>query len=68
MRPLFSRDGVKTPDDIYHHLAGHLRWHDLRELQRALHRRGVPLSLLDNAALTPELVSQYVNVKQRQLL
>jgi len=68
VRPLFSRDGVKTPDDIYRHLAGHLRWHDLRELQRALQRRGVPLSLLDNAALTPELVSQYVNVKQRQVL
>jgi hypothetical protein len=55
-------------DDLYAHLGGHLQWHRLRELQKVLQRRGVRFSLLDNESLSTELVSQYMSVKQRQLL
>jgi len=65
--PVFA-EPVDTADDVYERLGGHLQWRDLRELQRGLHRQGVSMALLDNASLTPELVAQYVNVKQRQLL
>jgi hypothetical protein len=49
-------------------LGGHLLWHKLRELQKVLQRRGVQFSLLQNERLSAELVSQYLAVKQRQLI
>jgi uncharacterized protein (DUF58 family) len=68
IRPLFANPEVKSVDDLYQELGGHLRWQQLRELQKVLQRRGVPFSLLDDERLSAELVSQYLNVKQRQLL
>jgi len=67
-RPLFSDAAVTAPDDLYRHLAGHLQWHDLRELSRVLRSRGVGLSLLESEAASAGLVSKYLEVKQRQLL
>jgi uncharacterized protein (DUF58 family) len=68
VQPLFRNADVTEFDDLYRQLAGHLRWHDLREVQRVLHYRGITMSLLNSASLAPEMVSQYINVKQRQLL
>ena len=68
VQPLFSSGAVSSVSDVYAHLAGHLQWHDLRELERVLHRRGVTFSLLNNERMCVQLVSQYINVKQRQLL
>jgi len=66
--PLFSNPSAATVDDLYDHLGGHLRWRHLRELQKVLRRRGVQFSLLSHERLSAELVSQYLGVKQRQLL
>jgi len=68
VRPLFTRPDVETVDDLYRHLGGHFQWHNLRELQVVLQRRGVRFSLLENERLAVDLVSQYIEVKQRQLL
>ncbi len=66
-QPLFS-SAVESEGDLYEKLGGHMRWQNLRELEKVLHRRGVRFSLLDSEKLAVDLVSQYVNVKQRQLL
>ena len=66
--PLFSNPGVAGLDDLYRELGGHLRWQKLRELQKVLQRHGVQFSLPANERLSAEIVSQYLNVKQRQLL
>jgi uncharacterized protein (DUF58 family) len=66
--PLFSNPNIAGVDDLYQHLGGHLRWQNLRELQKVLQRRGVQFSLLGDERLSAELVSQYLSVKQRQLL
>lgn len=68
VRPLFSDANVADLDDVYEELGGHLRWQKLRELQKILGRLGVQFSLLKNERLSAELVSQYLSVKQRQLL
>ncbi len=68
VRPLFGNAGVMDMDDLYQELGGHLRWQKLRELQKILKRQGVQFSLLGNERLSAELVSQYLSVKQRQLL
>ena len=67
-QPLFSGATGATLDDAYRQLGGHVLWHNLRELGKTLQRRGVKFSLLPNERLAVELVSQYVGVKQRQLL
>ena len=68
VRPLFTDSKVSLVDDLYEQLAGHLQWQKLRRVQKALERRGVQFSLLENERLSTELVSQYFSVKQRQLL
>jgi uncharacterized protein (DUF58 family) len=66
--PLFTNPNVASVDELYGHLGGHLLWHRLRELERILRRCGIQFSLLNNERLSAELVSQYLGVKQRQLI
>ncbi len=67
-RPVFSNSNVTSPEEIYNHLSGHMLWHHLRETETTLARHGVRFALLDHERLCVDLVSQYLNVKQRQLL
>ena len=57
-----------SADEIYERLGGHLIWHELRERQKQLQREGVALSLFDHERLAVELVSQYLELKARQIL
>jgi uncharacterized protein (DUF58 family) len=66
--PLFAEGPVQEEDDLYLRLGQHLQWHSLQELGKTLQRRGVRLSLLESEKLSAQLVSQYLAVKQRQLL
>ncbi len=66
-RPLFTGPEPADNEDLYRHLAGHIAWHHLRELQRLLGRRGVGLSFLDQA-FAAGVVSRYLATKQRQAL
>lgn len=68
LKPVFSDPNVSTVDDLYQHLGGHLLWKKMRELEKVLQRRGVKFSMLENERLTAELISQYLTVKQRQIL
>jgi len=67
VRPLFTRE-ARTVDEIYERLGGHLQWDKLRELERGLRKAGVHFSLVEQDALSVQMVSQYMNVKQRQLI
>ncbi len=68
VRPLFSKPEIAAADEVYGHLAGHLRWHKLRELQKVLQRRDVRLSLLDPAQLAAQMIAQHAEVRARQLV
>ncbi|MCC6489079.1 MAG: DUF58 domain-containing protein [Candidatus Hydrogenedentes bacterium] len=65
---LFTGAAPKSLDEVYRALAGHIRWNDLRELERVMHRQGVTFFLMENERMSAELVTRYTNVKQRQLL
>jgi hypothetical protein len=67
-RPLFSSSHVKSVDDLYRHLGGHFLWSSLRDTEKILKRKGVGLSLLDNENMCAQIVSQYLTIKQRQIL
>ena len=66
--PLFSGGNVKTMEDMYRSLGGHMIWHGLQEMQRTLRLQGVQLSLVDDGRLSAEVVSRYLDVKRRQML
>ena len=70
--PLFAdADGgaaVTTAEDVYQRLGGHLQWQRLRERELLRRRAGVRVALLDPARMTEQLVTQYMNVKRRQIL
>ena len=66
--PVFANPNITRLDQLYQHLGGHLLWQSLRALEKVLQRRGVHFSLLKNERLSAELVSQYLSVKQRQVL
>lgn len=66
--PLFASPDVQSVDDIYQRLGGHLLWNNLCETKRTLRKRGIGFSMPDNEKLSAHLVSQYINIKQRQIL
>jgi uncharacterized protein (DUF58 family) len=67
--PVFSnKTAPQSPQDIYEALAGHMVWQKLREIQKILEVRGVKFGVLQNEMLTREVVGQYLEVKQRQLI
>jgi len=68
VRPLFSNPKVARVDDLYRELGGHVQWHNLLELGKKLKQRGVHFSLVQNERLCADVVSQYLNVKRRQLV
>lgn len=68
VEPVFSHGNVESTDEIYERLGAHFRWQKLRELEKVLHRRGVEFAQLNNEKLCPQLVTQYLAVKRRQLL
>jgi uncharacterized protein (DUF58 family) len=68
LRPVFTNPDVASVDDLYRDMAQHLAWHDLRQLGLSLQQRGILLSLLSREEFSAETTSNYLRVKQRQLL
>lgn len=66
--PLFSEPDANSPDSLYRKLSGHILWQNLAELEKKLHRHGIFLAQLEDARMSADLVSQYLNIKQRQQL
>lgn len=67
--PMFSPSS--EPDEateIYENVAGHLQWQELREIGNRLSHLGVELGIPEHENLSTETVTQYLNVKKRQLL
>jgi len=68
IQPLFNNPHVTGVDDLYRELGGHIQWQNLLELGKKLKQRGVQFSLLQNEKLSADMVTQYLNVKRRQLV
>jgi uncharacterized protein (DUF58 family) len=68
VKPLFTNVNVARVDDLYRELGGHVQWQNLLELGKKLKQRGVQFSLVQNEKLSADVVSQYLNVKRRQLV
>ena len=68
MTPLFSDPRVDDTDELYEKLAKHLLWHRLQKVQGNLKSLGIQSIPLTRDKMSVQLVTQYLNIKQRQLL
>ncbi|MCB1231974.1 MAG: DUF58 domain-containing protein [Verrucomicrobiae bacterium] len=67
--PLFSpRREPESAAAIYENLGGHFQWSELGEIARKLGHLGVDLGLPEHEELCADTVTQYLNVKKRQLI
>jgi uncharacterized protein (DUF58 family) len=66
--PLFSSADIRSSQGIYQHLVGHMVWESLNDTRRRLKQIGVDFGLLSEEQLYTQIVSQYIGVKQRQVL
>ena len=68
VEPVFGQTDVNTTSDLYQRLARHLQWKNTRELGLELSRKGVHFNQMEEVGATTQVISQYMQVKQRQLL
>ncbi len=68
VEPAFARPDAGDLADVYNRFAGHLLWRRIRAAGQDLHARGAQFLLLDDERIGTQLISQYLEVKQRQLL
>ncbi len=66
--PMFSGAHADALGDLYAQLSGHVAWRKLHELDLHLQTIGVQFNLLDNENMSSDLISQYMKIKQRQLI
>jgi uncharacterized protein (DUF58 family) len=66
--PLFSSSDIKKIQGVYQHLVGHMLWASINETHRRLKQKGATFYLLDENQLCSQLVSQYMDIKQRQVI
>lgn len=67
LAPVFSRPPEES-DTLHGQLARHLRWRHLEELRLQLQRLGVTFATWDREQVALRLVSEYLNLKRRQIL
>ncbi|MGC3991478.1 MAG: DUF58 domain-containing protein [Chthoniobacteraceae bacterium] len=67
VQPVFTAP-TSSLGALYENLGGHLQWRQLHELEVVLRRHNVAFHLLESDHLSAQLVTQYLNIKSRQLL
>ena len=66
--PLFEGKSVQSIDDMYGKLSAHIQWAELLTLRNSLYRLGINFTISEFDSFSTELISQYLNIKRRQLL
>ena len=67
-KPLFSDAEVRAPEDIYGKLAGHLLWKKLAEVRAQFGSAGIRMHVVTPGRLGLAAATEYLNIKERQLL
>ncbi len=65
---LFSTEARGPVENLYEHLAGHINWTGYARLGRELGAVGIHLTLSEPSRFVGDVVSEYINIKRRQLL
>lgn len=67
-KPLFSDSDVGAPEEIYGKLAGHLLWKKLAEVRLQLAAANIRMHLVAPGRLGLLAATEYLDIKERQLL
>jgi uncharacterized protein (DUF58 family) len=67
-QPLFTNASAREVDDVYRALGGHALWQKLRGVEKDLSRHGVRMVQAGHDRLAADLVSQYMEIKAKQLI
>lgn len=67
-RPIFHDPSVESAEDLYRRLGGHIIWRKLRETGKLLESRGIGFTLLNHERMSLQLVTQYIDIKKKQIL
>jgi uncharacterized protein (DUF58 family) len=68
LKPLFQGEAPVDLESTYNALAGQMLWNNMRELQIALRRHGVRLSVVEPREIKTQVTAAYLDIKRRQLL
>lgn len=68
VRPLFAGGVLQQDGELFERISGHVYWRHLDEAGKILRRKGAPFTLVEEEKTAAHLISQYMRVKQRQLL
>ncbi|MCK5844519.1 MAG: DUF58 domain-containing protein [Victivallales bacterium] len=66
--PLFQGMEPNSSEEVRDLLAGHVRWAELLEVANALRKMGMNLTTSEFENFTTDLVSEYLNIKRRQVI
>jgi uncharacterized protein (DUF58 family) len=67
VQTLFS-DSVKSDQDIYSALSGHIRWQSIKKLQLNARKSGCEIIISPNEKLTTSAIGAYIAMKRKQLV
>ncbi|MEM9445035.1 MAG: DUF58 domain-containing protein [Verrucomicrobiota bacterium] len=68
IEPIFAGHAVSSGSEVYERLAGHMAWKQMHEVENKLLSQGVLSVGVEFQSMASEIVSQYLNVKRRQIL
>ncbi len=67
IHPVFSRRADSRPE-LYEHIAAHLQWRELQELQKKFQSAGANLLLSHADRFAADLMQAYLTIRKRQVL
>jgi uncharacterized protein (DUF58 family) len=65
---MYTEQTPHTTKQLYSFLGKHIKWQSNQDLIKILKKRGIKFSQFDKEELCLQLISQYMNVKQQQIL
>lgn len=68
VKPIFSSPDTGSTKDVYRNLGKHLIHQNILNMEKRLKKRGIGFLMLDNEKINLQLMSQYLNIKQKQQL
>lgn len=68
VKPLFTSPNARSINDLYKNLGRHIIWDNLYNTEKRLKKLGIGFMLLKNEKMHAQLISQYLNIKQKQVL
>ncbi len=65
---MYTEQAPHTTKQLYSFLGRHIKWQTNQDLIKILKKKGIKFSQFDKEELCLQLISQYMNVKQQQIL